>query len=380
MKTPRSFPPTDASQSGPRIHATVEVGLSDGRGYPISIGEGLLDLPSVWSACIDSRQVVVVTNTTVAHLYLASVVSALKALAKEVIEVVLPDGEAFKDMAHLGTILDSMMQAQVDRSSTVLALGGGVVGDMAGFVASCYQRGVGFVQAPTTLLAQVDSSVGGKTGVNHPLGKNMIGAFYQPKAVVIDMSVLSSLPGREFSAGLAEIIKYGASLDEGFFNWLEESMDALVARDPASLAYAIERSCQLKAMVVAEDERESSGRRALLNFGHTFGHAIEAGLGFGTWLHGEAVGCGMVMATRLSQDLGQVQADDASRVLELVKRAGLPTQPPKWSAQTYLDWMRHDKKAAAGRIRYILLTGIGQAEFRPVDDGAVSASLQAMTA
>ncbi|MFM1827152.1 MAG: hypothetical protein RLY67_533 [Pseudomonadota bacterium] len=380
MKMPHSPRPTDATQPGLRIHATVEVALSDGRGYPISIGEGLLGLPSLWSACIDSRQVVVVTNTTVARLYLASVVSALEALSKEVTEVILPDGEAFKDMAHLGTILDAMMQAQVDRSSTVLALGGGVVGDMAGFAASCYQRGVGFVQAPTTLLAQVDSSVGGKTGVNHPLGKNMIGAFYQPKAVVIDMSVLSSLPEREFSAGLAEIIKYGASLDKKFFDWLEASMDALVARDPASLAYAIERSCQLKAMVVAEDERESSGRRALLNFGHTFGHAIEAGLGFGTWLHGEAVGCGMVMATRLSRDLGQVQADEASRVLDLIRRAGLPTEPPKWSAQSYLDWMRHDKKAAAGRIRYILLTGIGQAEFRAVDDDLVSASLQAMTA
>lgn len=380
MKPTPSIDPTDSTQPALGIHSTVEVALGDGRAYPIWIGEELLGLPAVWTACIDSRQVVVVTNATVANLYLAPLVGALKASSREVIEVVLPDGEEFKDMAHLGTILDAMMQAQVDRSSTVVALGGGVVGDMAGFAASCYQRGVAFVQAPTTLLAQVDSSVGGKTGVNHPLGKNMIGAFYQPKAVVIDMSVLSTLPEREFSAGLAEIIKYGASLDRGFFDWLEDAMDALVARDSKSLAYAIEKSCQLKAMVVAEDERESSGRRALLNFGHTFGHAIEAGLGFGTWLHGEAVGCGMVMATRLSQDLGQVRADEASRVLNLVRRAGLPTQPPKWSAQTYLDWMRHDKKAAAGRIRYILLKGIGQAEFRPVDDAAVSASLQAMTA
>ncbi|MEY3969121.1 MAG: 3-dehydroquinate synthase [Pseudomonadota bacterium] len=380
MKPTPSIDPTDSTQPALGIHSTVEVALGDGRAYPIWIGEELLGLPAVWTACIDSRQVVVVTNATVANLYLAPLVGALKASSREVIEVVLPDGEEFKDMAHLGTILDAMMQAQVDRSSTVVALGGGVVGDMAGFAASCYQRGVAFVQAPTTLLAQVDSSVGGKTGVNHPLGKNMIGAFYQPKAVVIDMSVLSTLPEREFSAGLAEIIKYGASLDQGFFDWLEDAMDALVARDSKSLAYAIEKSCQLKAMVVAEDERESSGRRALLNFGHTFGHAIEAGLGFGTWLHGEAVGCGMVMATRLSQDLGQVRADEASRVLNLVRRAGLPTQPPKWSAQTYLDWMRHDKKAAAGRIRYILLKGIGQAEFRPVDDAAVSASLQAMTA
>lgn len=380
MKPTPSIDPTDSTQPALGIHSTVEVALGDGRAYPIWIGEELLGLPAVWTACIDSRQVVVVTNATVANLYLAPLVGALKASSREVIEVVLPDGEEFKDMAHLGTILDAMMQAQVDRSSTVVALGGGVVGDMAGFAASCYQRGVAFVQAPTTLLAQVDSSVGGKTGVNHPLGKNMIGAFYQPKAVVIDMSVLSTLPEREFSAGLAEIIKYGASLDQGFFDWLEDAMDALVARDSKSLAYAIEKSCQLKAMVVAEDERESSGRRALLNFGHTFGHAIEAGLGFGTWLHGEAVGCGMVMATRLSQDLGQVRADEASRVLDLVRRAGLPTQPPKWSAQTYLDWMRHDKKAAAGRIRYILLKGIGQAEFRPVDDAAVSASLQAMTA
>lgn len=380
MKPTPSIDPTDSTQPALGIHSTVEVALGDGRAYPIWIGEELLGLPAVWTDCIDSRQVVVVTNATVANLYLAPLVGALKASSREVIEVVLPDGEEFKDMAHLGTILDAMMQAQVDRSSTVVALGGGVVGDMAGFAASCYQRGVAFVQAPTTLLAQVDSSVGGKTGVNHPLGKNMIGAFYQPKAVVIDMSVLSTLPEREFSAGLAEIIKYGASLDQGFFDWLEDAMDALVARDSKSLAYAIEKSCQLKAMVVAEDERESSGRRALLNFGHTFGHAIEAGLGFGTWLHGEAVGCGMVMATRLSQDLGQVRADEASRVLNLVRRAGLPTQPPKWSAQTYLDWMRHDKKAAAGRIRYILLKGIGQAEFRPVDDAAVSASLQAMTA
>jgi 3-dehydroquinate synthase len=255
-------------------------------------------------------------------------------------------------------------------------LGGGVVGDMAGFAAACYQRGMPFIQVPTTLLSQVDSSVGGKTAVNHPLGKNMIGAFYQPQAVVIDMNVLSTLPDRELSAGLAEVIKMGCILDADFFAWLEGHMDALRARDPQALSMAIERSCALKALVVAQDERESTGRRALLNFGHTFGHAIEAGLGFGVWLHGEAVGCGMVMASHLSQQLGLLSDAQRNRVIRLVERAGLPTRGPDWSTETYLEWMAHDKKAEAGEIRYIVLNGLGSARLSTASQAQVGLALE----
>jgi len=358
----------------PGLMATVQVSLGD-RSYPIWIGEGLLGQGSLWRSVLAGRQVAVVTNDTVGPLYAEGLLATLRQEGLEPILVTLPDGEVHKTMVVLGTVFDAMMAHRMERGATVVALGGGVVGDMAGFAAACYQRGVPFVQVPTTLLSQVDSSVGGKTGVNHPLGKNMIGAFYQPQAVLIDMAVLQTLPERELSAGLAEIIKYGASLDRAFFEWLEAHMPALRAREPSALVHAIERSCQIKAMVVAEDERESSGRRAILNFGHTFGHAIEAGMGFGQWLHGEAVGCGMVMAACLSEQLGQLAVADRDRIRRLVAAAGLPVEPPDWSSETYLEWMSHDKKTAAGQVRYIVLKGLGDAALQPVPSPVVAQAI-----
>ncbi|MGA1040422.1 MAG: 3-dehydroquinate synthase [Burkholderiaceae bacterium] len=354
--------------------ATVNVSLGY-RSYPIWIGEGLLGEGSLWRSVVAGRQVAVVTNDTVGPLYAERLLATLRQEGLEPILITLPDGEAHKTMAVLGTVFDAMMAHRMERGATVVALGGGVVGDMAGFAAACYQRGVPFVQVPTTLLSQVDSSVGGKTGVNHPLGKNMIGAFYQPQAVFIDMAVLQTLPERELSAGLAEIIKYGASLDRTFFEWLEAQMPALRARAPEALAHAIERSCQIKALVVAQDERESSGRRAILNFGHTFGHAIEAGMGYGQWLHGEAVGCGMVMAACLSEQLGQLAVADRDRIRRLVAAAGLPVEPPDWSSEAYLEWMSHDKKAAAGQVRYIVLKGLGDAALQPVPSSVVAQAI-----
>ena len=358
----------------PGLMATVNVSLGD-RSYPIWIGEGLLGQGSLWRSVVAGRQVALVTNDTVGPLYADRLLATLRQEGLEPILITLPDGEVHKTMAVLGTVFDAMMEHRMERGATVVALGGGVVGDMAGFAAACYQRGVAFVQVPTTLLSQVDSSVGGKTGVNHPLGKNMIGAFYQPQAVLIDMTVLQTLPERELSAGLAEIIKYGASLDRAFFEWLEAQMPALRARAPAALAHAIERSCQIKAMVVAQDERESSGRRAILNFGHTFGHAIEAGMGYGQWLHGEAVGCGMVMAACLSEQLGQLAVADRDRIRRLVAAAGLPVVPPDWSSEAYLAWMAHDKKAAAGQVRYIVLKGLGDAALQPVPAPVVAQAI-----
>ena len=358
----------------PGLMATVNVSLGD-RSYPIWIGEGLLGQGSLWRSVVAGRQVAVVTNDTVGPLYAERLLATLRQEGMEPILITLPDGEVHKTMAVLGTVFDAMMEHRMERGATVVALGGGVVGDMAGFAAACYQRGVAFVQVPTTLLSQVDSSVGGKTGVNHPLGKNMIGAFYQPQAVFIDMTVLQTLPERELSAGLAEIIKYGASLDIAFFEWLEAQMPALRAREPSALAHAIERSCQIKALVVAQDERESSGRRAILNFGHTFGHAIEAGMGYGQWLHGEAVGCGMVMAACLSEQLGQLAVADRDRIRRLVAAAGLPVVPPDWSSEAYLAWMSHDKKAAAGQVRYIVLKGLGDATLQPVPSPVVAQAI-----
>ncbi len=358
----------------PGLMATVNVSLGD-RSYPIWIGEGLLGHGSLWRSVVAGRQVAVVTNDTVGPLYAERLLATLRQEGMEPILITLPDGEVHKTMAVLGTVFDAMMEHRMERGATVVALGGGVVGDMAGFAAACYQRGVAFVQVPTTLLSQVDSSVGGKTGVNHPLGKNMIGAFYQPQAVLIDMAVLQTLPERELSAGLAEIIKYGASLDIAFFEWLEAQMPALRAREPRALAHAIERSCQIKALVVAQDERESSGRRAILNFGHTFGHAIEAGMGYGQWLHGEAVGCGMVMAACLSEQLGQLAVADRDRLRRLVAAAGLPVVPPDWSSEAYLAWMSHDKKAAAGQVRYIVLKGLGDAALQPVPSPVVAQAI-----
>jgi 3-dehydroquinate synthase len=380
--SPRPLDKT-AAESGPHgVRATVQVGLAD-RSYPIWIGEGLLDQAKVWRQALGPGRsgrpgrVVVVSNEVVMPLYGHQVLAALTDLGCQTSQVVLPDGESHKDMTSLMKIFDHLMAEHVDRSATVVALGGGVIGDMAGFAAACYQRGIDFFQVPTTLLSQVDSSVGGKTAINHPLGKNMIGAFYQPRAVIIDMLVLRTLPAREVSAGLAEIIKYGCILDADFFSWLEANMSALVAKDSAALAYAIERSCQLKAGVVSADERESSGQRALLNFGHTFGHAIEAGMGYGSWLHGEAVGCGMAMAALLSSQLGQLDTPSFKRVINLIHQAGLPLTPPGWQAQDYLDWMAHDKKSSGGAIRYILLKGLGQSELKAVDDALVRTAIEA---
>jgi 3-dehydroquinate synthase len=358
------------------VHERLEVSLAE-RSYPIIIGSGLLANPATWQPLVQARQVVVITNDHVAPLYLQKVQASLSELGLKPVEIVLPDGERFKTMETFGQIMDALMSHHIERKALLIALGGGVIGDMVGFAAACYQRGVPFLQVPTTLLSQVDSSVGGKTAVNHPLGKNMIGAFYQPQAVVIDLEVLNTLEQREFSAGMAEVIKYGAALDAPFFDWLEASIDRLMGRNVEALAYAISRSCAIKAQVVAADEREA-GLRAVLNFGHTFGHAIEAGLGFGAWLHGEAVGCGMVIAADLSVRLGQLTDAERVRLVRLIARAGLPTTPPDWPAEQYLAAMAHDKKAEAGAIRYVLLQGLGRAELRPVDSPQVSQTLCAL--
>ncbi|HEX9450416.1 MAG TPA: 3-dehydroquinate synthase [Burkholderiales bacterium] len=338
---------------------TVTVGLGD-RAYPIHIGEGLLSRGDLFLAHLSQRKVSVVTNTTVASLYLEKFSAALRAAGVEIVPVVLPDGEQHKNWLTLNSIFDALLSNRCERKSAVIALGGGVVGDLAGFAAASYQRGVPFIQVPTTLLAQVDSSVGGKTAINHPLGKNMIGAFYQPRMVMADTAVLDSLPARELSAGLAEVIKYGLIMDLPFLGWLEANMDRLNERDPAALAYAVTRSCENKAAVVAADERES-GERALLNLGHTFGHAIEAGLGFGTWLHGEAVAAGTILAARLSERMGLLTANDVERVARLFARAGLPVEAPSLGQDRYLELMGHDKKVENGRLRLVLLQSLGKA-------------------
>jgi 3-dehydroquinate synthase len=349
------------------------------RSYPIAIGPGLLDDADLVVRYVNGRQVAIVTNTTVAPLYLEKVAAPLRAAGRDVLEIILPDGEIYKTWESLMQVFDAMLAHKCDRQTTVVALGGGVIGDMAGFAAASYMRGVPFVQIPTTLLAQVDSSVGGKTGLNHPLGKNMIGAFYQPRAVLADTTTLATLPERELAAGLAEVIKHGAILDAAFFDWLEENMGALVARDPVALAYAIARSCEIKADVVRRDEREG-GLRAVLNFGHTFGHAIEAGLGYGNWLHGEAVGCGMVMAADLSQRLGQIDAIQAARVKALVAAAGLPVVAPDLGAARWLELMEVDKKNEGGAIRFILLKPLGSPSIGPAPDDALLATLAACVA
>jgi len=340
------------------LHNTLTVDLGE-RSYPIYIGTALLDEGDLVRRRIHSRQVMVVTNETVAPLYLERLKSSLSDL--DVAEVILPDGEVHKTLEVLTRVFDALLRRRFDRACTLLALGGGVVGDMTGFAAACYQRGVAFVQVPTTLLAQVDSSVGGKTGVNHPLGKNMIGAFHQPRGVLIDTGTLDTLDDRQLSAGLAEVIKYGLIQDPEFFAWLEINMDRLRARDAEALAWAIERSCRDKAAVVAADEREA-GQRALLNLGHTFGHAIETGVGYGEWLHGEAVGAGMCMAAELSGRLGWLDERDLTRVSSLVKRAGLPTEAPvTLGTERFLELMAVDKKVLDGRLRLVLLRGIGAA-------------------
>jgi len=338
---------------------TLTVDLGD-RSYPIHIGAGLLGRADLILPHLAQRRVMVVTNTTVAPLYLSQLTSTLQAGGVTVAQVVLPDGEAYKNWETLNLIFDALLTDRAERKTTLIALGGGVIGDMTGFAAACYQRGMPFIQIPTTLLSQVDSSVGGKTGINHPLGKNMIGAFYQPKLVLADTDTLKTLPARELSAGLAEVIKYGLIWDAEFLAWLEANMDKLRALDPAAVTHAIYRSCEIKAQVVGEDEREG-GIRAILNLGHTFGHAIETGMGYGNWLHGEAVAAGMVMAAQTSQRLGWISDADVSRTRALIRAAGLPDVAPDLGVDTYLEYMGHDKKVEGGKMRFVLLKKLGEA-------------------
>jgi len=334
----------------------VELGA---RRYPIFIGSDL-DPQALLAPYIHGKQVMIVSNTTVAPLYLQRYQTAIEALDKRVATCILPDGEKYKDSQHLNLIFDALLEAGFNRDCTVLALGGGVIGDMAGFASACFQRGVYFIQVPTTLLSQVDSSVGGKTGINHPQGKNMIGAFQQPQVVLADMSQLSTLPDRELSAGLAEVIKYALLGDESFLVWLEENMDALVGRDEKLLAEAVYRSCAHKARIVANDEKEQ-GERALLNLGHTFGHAIESYMGYGVWLHGEAVATGMVMAADLSQRMGWISDADLARTKKIISHAKLPVVCPKIPLDDFLAYMAHDKKVLNGQLRLVLLQQLGKA-------------------
>ena len=338
---------------------TLNVALS-GRAYPIHIGRGLLEDCGLLLPKLRQPKVAVVTNTTVAPLYLQRFADSLRNAGVEVVEIVLPDGEQYKHWESLNTIFDILLEQRCERSTTLIALGGGVIGDMTGFAAASYQRGVPFIQVPTTLLAQVDSSVGGKTAINHPRGKNMIGAFYQPKLVLVDTDLLNSLPDRQLRAGLAEIIKIGLIRDLPFLEWLEVNLERLLERDPKALEYAICRSCENKAEVVVADEHEH-GERALLNLGHTFGHAIETGMGYGEWLHGEAVGAGTMMAAELSCQLGWIDSGDVRRVEALFVRAGLPIAGPTLSSDIFLDLMQHDKKVLDGRLRLVLFKKLGQA-------------------
>lgn len=348
------------------LELTVDLGE---RSYPIFIGSGILfdasfSDGSVLQPYIQGKQVAVVTNETIAPLYLSTLKNGLSDY--DVIDVVLPDGEAYKKISTIELIFDKLLQARHNRTTTLIALGGGVVGDMAGFAAACYQRGVDFIQVPTTVLSQVDSSVGGKTGVNHPLGKNMIGAFHQPNAVIIDTDVLATLPDRELSAGLAEVIKYGLICDPEFFVWLQNNVQRLMDRETEALSYAIYGSCEDKAKVVAEDERES-GIRAILNFGHTFGHAIETHQGYGEWLHGEAVAVGMVMAAKLSCRLGFITKNQIAQLESLLEQVKLPVAPPKGMApEDFLQRMAVDKKVLDGRLRLVLLEAIGKHRSRVI--------------
>jgi 3-dehydroquinate synthase len=354
---------------------SVPIALGD-RSYDILIGEGLLGNAATWDHLPAAASALIVSNTTVAPLYAQALRASLAGRYKAVHQVDLPDGEAHKNWQVLNAIFDALLTHGCDRKTVLFALGGGVVGDMAGFAAASYMRGVPFVQVPTTLLAQVDSSVGGKTAINHPLGKNMIGAFYQPLRVVCDIATLRSLPAREMSAGLAEVIKYGPIADMGFLDWIEAHVDALRAGDSGALAHAVRRSCEIKASVVGQDERET-GLRAILNFGHTFGHAIEAGLGYGQWLHGEAVGCGMVMGAHLSQRMGLVDAAFVDRLTRLVEAAGLPTRGPQLGPDRYIQLMRVDKKAEGGEIKFVVIDRPGSAAVRGAPDAMVRDVLSA---
>ena len=357
----------------------VDIELQD-RSYTIAIAPSLFDDPLSYAVLPRASSALIVSNTTVAPLYAQRLQAALQGKYSQLHHVVLPDGEGFKTWETLNLIFDALLQNGCDRKTVLFALGGGVVGDMTGFAAASYMRGVPFVQIPTTLLAQVDSSVGGKTGINHPLGKNMIGAFYQPLLVVCDLDTLKTLPARELSAGLAEVIKYGPIADMAFLDWIEAHIDTLLARDPAALAHAVKRCCEIKAWVVSQDERES-GLRAILNFGHTFGHAIEAGLGYGQWLHGEAVGCGMVMAASLSARLGLVDAALVRRLTTLIQKAGLPVTGPVLDASDnagrYLELMRLDKKSLGGDIRFVVIDAPGRASLRGAPDALVREVIEA---
>ncbi|MGF6370286.1 3-dehydroquinate synthase [Paraburkholderia sp. RAU6.4a] len=352
---------------------TVNVELGE-RAYPIHIGAGLIGQTALFAPHIAGNSVTIVTNSTVDPLYGDKLRAALAPLNKQVSTVVLPDGEAHKNLQTLNLIFDALLGSRADRKTTLIALGGGVIGDMTGFAAACYMRGVPFIQVPTTLLSQVDSSVGGKTGINHPLGKNMIGAFYQPRAVIADIGALRTLPERELAAGIAEVIKTGAIADAGFFTWIEANIEALNRCEPEALTEAVKRSCEIKASVVAQDEREG-GLRAILNFGHTFGHAIEAGLGYGEWLHGEAVGCGMVMAADLSVRLGHLDEASRKRLVDVVLAAHLPTHAPALGADRYIELMQIDKKAEAGAIKFILLKRFGETLITRAPDADVHATL-----
>jgi len=341
---------------------TLSVALG-ARSYPIHVGTGLIERPDLIAPALDRGKAAVVTNTTVAPLYLERLAGVLVRQGFEVVRIVLADGEEHKNWRSLDSIFGTLLEHRCGRDCTLIALGGGVVGDLAGFAAATYQRGVQYIQVPTTLLAQVDSSVGGKTAINHPLGKNMIGAFHQPRLVISDMDTLKTLPERELRAGLAEVIKHGLIRDAAFFGWLEENIEPLLARDPDALSHAVIRSVQIKAEIVGQDERES-GLRQLLNFGHTFGHAIEAGLGYGVWLHGEAVAAGMVMAADLSRRLGSLSEADADRIRTLLGRAGLPVAASAIGARRMQQLMSVDKKARAGRVPFVVLERLGAAVLR----------------
>jgi 3-dehydroquinate synthase len=340
-------------------HETLNLGLGD-RTYPIHIGGALLQEAALFAPHVSGRRVAIVTNETIAPLFADRLEDTLRSADGHTLRIVLPDGEAFKTLETLNRIYDALLAAGADRRTVIAALGGGVIGDLAGFAAATYQRGIACIQVPTTLLAQVDSSVGGKTGVNHALGKNMIGAFHQPLAVIADIDTLATLPGRELAAGLAEVVKHGALRDAAFLDWIEANARALRERDAAALTRAVRRSCEIKAEIVSADEREE-GMRALLNFGHTFGHAIETGLGYGEWLHGEAVAAGMVLAARLSARLGRISMDDASRLAGILQKLGLPVEAPRMAADRWLELMGRDKKNQDGRITLILLDSLGRA-------------------
>lgn len=373
LNTARSRRARASMNQTAHINLNVELGE---RSYPISIGPGVLDDAALLARQVGGKKAAIVTNTTVAPLYLDKIAAPLRAAGREVVEIILPDGEEHKHWGSLMAVFDALLANKCDRKTTLIALGGGVIGDLTGYAAASYMRGVPFVQIPTTLLSQVDSSVGGKTGINHPLGKNMIGAFYQPRAVLADTGTLNTLPSRELSAGLAEVIKHGAILDLAFFDWIEANIDRLVARDPAALSHAIARSCEIKADVVRKDEREG-GLRAVLNFGHTFGHAIEAGLGYGAWLHGEAVGCGMVMAADLSRRLGYIDDAAFERVRALVAAAGLPVAAPDLGVERWIELMEVDKKNEGGAIKFILLKPLGSPSIASVPQELLLATLAA---